>query len=329
MRINLNENPFETMNGDNTFAWFRLFSTRGYGPASIHSLYAKLVAHKLGITDLFELDENRMTEIYGAEGVEIYNKLHSEDFEDVQNQYESLRRREIIPIHREHELYPARILRLMLKQAPAMLFAKGNTSLIGTPGIAVVGSRDADELALRMAMDAAGAAAEAGFNVVSGYARGIDTAAHIGALRAQGTTTIILGYGIDHYVPKAAFSRYNLMKDALILSQFHPREVWKNNYGMLRNSIIVGLSKAVIVIKAGDKSGTINTGNTALKWGNPLLVMSPELFTKGFEGNARLIENGGKEVKDLQQLNYELRLINSAPEDTGNRSRNPQGMLPI
>ena len=317
------------MNGDNTFAWFRLFSTKGYGPASIHTLYARLVEHNLNVSDLFELDENRMTEIFGPKGVEIYHKLRSEDIGEIQDQYESLCGQGVVPIHREHELYPGRLLRSMLKQAPALLFAKGNTALLGAPGIAVVGSRDADEFSLRLARDAAGIAAETGYNVVSGYARGIDTAAHIGALQAQGTTTIVLAYGTDHFVPRSAFSRWDILQDALLLSQFHPREVWRNNYGMLRNNIIVGLSKAVIVIKAGEKSGTIVTGNIARKWGCPLLVMSPELFSGEVAGNVILIKKGGKEVKDLQQLKQELASLNSLPKDNGNHNRNHQGMLPI
>lgn len=318
------------MNGAASFAWFRLFSTKGYGPVRITNLIKRAALNGLKVVDIFDLERTEFAKIFAPKGEEIYDNLHTQDLDDISAQYYRLLGEDVEIINPEHNLYPGRLKNLFLDQAPNLLFAKGKLNLIDSPGIAVVGSRDVDEKGLELALECADTAAESGFNVVSGYARGVDTAAHLGAMKSGGTTTMVLGYGLDHFRIKNVLNDYPWENDSLRISQFHPREAWKNSHGMIRNKVIVGLSKAVIVITAGEKSGTINTGNITLKAGIPLLVMAPELFPYPPEGNLKLIENGAVKIDAVEVLKQKLDDIFTGIKDKSDSDHsNKQGMLPL
>lgn len=318
------------MSGDTTFAWFRLFSTRGYGPVRVGNLINRAAVNGLEVADIFELDRSEFVKVFAPKGEEIYDTIHDQDLDDISSEYYRLISEGVEIIHRDHQRYPGRMKTLFLEQAPSMLFAKGNLNLFDCPGVSIVGSREVDEKGLELALQAARTAAETGYNVVSGYARGVDTAAHLGALKSGGTTTMVLAYGLDHFRPKSILAEYPWENDSLRVSQFHPRDPWKNSHGMIRNKVVVALSKAVIIITAGEKSGTINTANAALKSGISLLVMSPGLFRQPPAGNVELIEKGAVEIDSLESLTSKLNEILTTHQDTSAADPSEkQGQLPL
>lgn len=318
------------MRGDISFTWFRLFSTRGYGPVRVGNLINRAVLNGLKISDIFDLDRAEFVKIFAPQGEEIYDTIHGQDLNDIASEYYRLISEGVEIIHRDHPLYPVRMKTLFLEQAPSMLFAQGNLSLLDCPGVSIVGSREVDEKGLELALQSAQAAAKTGFNVVSGYARGVDSAAHLGALKSGGTTTMVLAYGLDHFRPRSIIAEYPWENDSLRVSQFHPRDPWKNSHGMIRNKVIAAFSKAVIVITAGEKSGTLNTGNAALKSGIPLLVMSPGLFRQPPAGNVDLIEKGAVEIASLESLTNKLNQLLALNQDTvAAAPGDKQGMLPL
>ena len=142
-------------------------------------------------------------------------------------------------------------------------------------------------------------------NVVSGYAKGIDSAAHLGALTAEGTTTLVLPYGIKELRQKTAFREFDWKRDVLAVSQFNPDARWLARNAMARNKLVCALSKAVIVIASGPErdargkmSGTFNTAKTALGMNVPLFVFDPVCFDKPPQGNAELIAMDGSSPLD-------------------------------
>jgi len=316
------------MNGSLAFSWFRLFSIKGYGAASLNRIFAKAQANDVSIPQLFELERDKILSIFQSQDAGIYEKLHSEE-EKVRLEYERLLGSGIEIIHPEHPLYPGKLRTLYLDQAPPVIFAKGRGELLQAPGLAVVGSRDADETALDFSLRAAGMAAACGFNVVSGYARGVDTLAHLGAIKGGGTTTIVLSYGFDHFRFKSAFAELAPEKNSLVISQFHPRETWNLNSGMIRNRLIAGLSSAVIVITAAEKSGTANTGNLALKAGLPLFVFSPKFYAQPPPGNVQLLEQGGVEITSFPHLQECLAELYNRKSANTPTAKDNQANLPL
>jgi len=316
------------MNGSTDYFWLKLFSIEGFGAVRINRMYLRAKENGITIEEMFDLEEELFNKIFAPNGEDYYNRIHRND-DDTAQQYQRLYDNNITIIHPEHNLYPRRFRTLFLENAPILLFAWGNLSLLESTGTAIVGSRDASDQALNLSEQTAAAAAQAGFTVVSGYARGVDSSAHFGALKAGGVTTMVLSYGIEHFSVKSLIAGFDLPRESLALSQFHPRDTWKNNYGMIRNRVVVGLSQAVIVITAEEKSGTINTAQIALKAGIPLFVMSPELFSVKPAGNIELIKNGGIEITDTGHIIQELNKIANSPKPVVNDLSTNQGKLPL
>jgi len=317
------------MNSADDFAWFRLFSLPGFGAVRINRLYLRAKENGYSVAQIFELEKARFSQVFAPHADEIYQRIHADDGGETITQYQRLLANDIRIIHSEHEFYPHRFRKLFLDQAPPLLFAWGQLPLINAKGAAIVGSRDASETALYLSEQTAEALAAAGFNVISGYARGVDTSAHFGALKAGGVTTIVLSYGMEHFVVRSILSDFDLPRNSLVLSQFHPRDTWKNHYGMIRNRVIVGLSRAVIVVAAEESSGTANTGQIALNAGIPLLVMSPRLFSPPPQGNAALLEAGGMEITSPEQIIKLLEKTVSVRDSDINVSSVNQGKLPL
>jgi len=200
-----------------------------------------------------------------------------------------------------HPRFPRRLADLKDRlPLPAILYARGDLSILGRPSISIVGRRDAGDEALRLAGSLASQIAAAGINVTSGYASGIDSAAHLGALRRGGTTTLVLAEGIGHFQARPEFRGLLTDGNALVVSQFAPGEEWTAYRAMARNKLVAALSNALVVIVSGPerdprgkRSGTFDAAMSALKLGIPVFVTDPAFFSSPPEGNRGLIIKGG------------------------------------
>jgi DNA processing protein len=187
------------------------------------------------------------------------------------------------------------------KAPPPLIFYKGELSILEFSAVGMCGSRAASEVGLRAARACGNAVAQEGLTIVSGYARGVDTETHLAALRSDGRTVIVLAEGILHFKVKKAFVEDFDDRRALVLSQFPPRQPWSAGAAMTRNAVIAGLGRALIVIEAHEKGGTIDAGLQALAMGRPVLALEFETGPTP-EGNARLIEKGAIAVRRPAQL---------------------------
>lgn len=201
------------------------------------------------------------------------------------------------------------------RAAPPCLFYLGAAELLTASGIGMCGSRNASDEGLRAAAACSEVATQQGLTVISGYARGVDTATHVSALASGGSTVIVLPEGIDHFrVKRGPIANVWDPERTLVVSQFSPSRPWSAGSAMTRNNVIIGLSLALIVIEASDKGGTLAAGAQALKLNRRVLALE---FTENPRGNAELIRRGAISVPNRAELR--LRLAQVTEDSQGNQ----------
>lgn len=190
------------------------------------------------------------------------------------------------------------------RKAPPVLFVKGPHEILVRPGVGTCGSRHAGDESLRAAHACSEVVAARGFNLVSGYARGVDTVTHVGALAQGGTTTIVLAEGIERFrIRRGDFAEHWDPSRCVVVSQFSPMQPWSAGAAMTRNAVISGLSKALIVVEAGETGGTLAAGLHAIERGQPVLVLQSDDISAG---NQILLDKGGTPVRSRDDLNRRL-----------------------
>ncbi|MET3565595.1 DNA processing protein [Leifsonia sp. 563] len=181
-----------------------------------------------------------------------------------------------------------------------ILFFRGNKDLFYADGVGMCGSRHVTPQGLAAADRCGTAVSLRNLTIVSGYAKGVDTATHLAALRNGGSTVIVLAEGIDHFRVKREFAKDFDAERTLVISQFSPSQPWQAHAAMARNSIIFGLSKALVVIEAGEKGGTLAAGEGAMKLGRPVMVVDFGDATPA--GNKKLLNDGATPVRSTAAL---------------------------
>jgi DNA processing protein len=193
----------------------------------------------------------------------------------------------------DSEDYPESVALAYGRKAP-VLHMIGNLGLLTAPGIGFCGSRNASEKGLETTADCAEQAGIAGFTVVSGNAAGVDFVAHHTALKNGGSTIMVLPEGIDHFRIKRNLIDVWDWNRVLVISQFEPSAIWKSFRAMDRNKVIIALSRAMIVLEAGETGGTLNAGLTTLAMGKPLFVAVYQQMDQMAVGNALLLDKGAR-----------------------------------
>ncbi len=282
------------MNINRDYFWFRLFKTRGIGPKFLISVAEILEAENLN-PEMLPSSQSDLSLQFPKLAKILNGKIRSEDREKVSASYKQLKDQGIDIIYPGHPDFPPNVLEIS-----PILFVKGQQKRLLSDSVAIVGARNVSDKGIRIARKLAGDLAREGINVVSGYAKGVDSEAHLGALETEGTTTLVLPNGINQLRQKNAFKKFNWDRDVLAVSQFDPDTKWIARNAMVRNKLVCALSKAVVVIESGPErdaqgkmSGTFNTGKTALSMGLPLFVLNPNCLNNAPEGNADLIAVGG------------------------------------
>lgn len=231
--------------------------------------------------------------------------------------------------------YPARLKRLLGRQAPERIFVQGNLELIYEHAISFCGARNASEKGIGAAAVCARTACKNSFVVTSGNARGVDRATHREALENGGTTILVLPEGFDHFRVAAELRDVWDWNRVLVVSQFEPRTVWKSYHAMARNKVIMGLSCAMIVVEAGEKGGTRAAGEEALKLRIPLFAVDYGFDENVAPGNRALIARGAKPLKkskgtgepNLRALLHEAEVFCAHCDDLNNAMEPAQAQL--
>jgi DNA processing protein len=191
--------------------------------------------------------------------------------------------------------------------------------------VAIVGSRAASAVALEIATQLAANLAARGVTVVSGLARGVDSAAHRGAL-SQGTTVAVLGSGIDVIYPREHRELAAAVAErGVLVSEYAPGTPPHPGRFPMRNRIISGLSRAVVVIEAHEKSGSLITAALALQQGREVMAVPGNPLSGRSRGAHALIRDGAKIVECADDILEELGLV--APRGDGHE-QGPSGVIP-
>ncbi len=170
------------------------------------------------------------------------------------------------------------------------------------------GSRRASDRGLEAARVCGREVAKHDMHVVSGYARGVDTATHLAALDAGAGTVIVLAEGILHFKVKQSFREAGMTRrNVLVLSQFPPSQRWTAGGAMTRNGIICALGRALVVIEAGERGGTLNAGRQALKINRTVYAL--QFGEDAPVGNRALFDQGARCLRTSGELGTELTRI--------------------
>ncbi|MBN9527468.1 MAG: DNA-processing protein DprA [Alphaproteobacteria bacterium] len=208
---------------------------------------------------------------------------------DIEREIDTLHRLGGFHLFRGDPGYPAGLAQL--DDAPPVLTARGRRDLLDRPPVAIVGARNASAGGMRLAREFAADLGRAGFVIVSGLARGIDTAAHNGAL-ATGTIAAIAG-GIDViYPPENEALQRRLGEDGLILAEMPPGTPTQPNLFPRRNRIISGVSLGVLVVEAALKSGSLITARLAADQGREVFAVPGSPLDARAQGCNDLLRRG-------------------------------------
>ena len=229
--------------------------------------------------------------------------------------YNSLRSQYIDLIWIGHPQYPERLKNVLGDNAPPYLFVKGNKDLLKSIGVGFCGARSSSAQGLSIAAKCSEMLVNHGFNVVSGYAKGVDIAAHSAALKSNGMTTIVLAEGILRFCEKEEVKGLLNDNNHIIVSQFPPNLTWIARNAMRRNHLIIALSDAMILIEAGASGGTFAAGEATLKHNQPLFVVDYASPPESASGNELLIKRGGLLLKQTREFKPNLtKVIQKAKE---------------
>jgi len=278
----------------NEGGYLQLHLARGIGPATVRQVLARLTQTGVSLDEFLRLPSGEQVGRFGLARYQA-EALHVARAE-VERTHAELQQRGVALLTPTSPEYPERLQRRLRDQSPLLLYAWGNLDLLQGKAVGFCGARNASEKGIVVAEDCARQIASWGWVVVSGGARGVDTAVHKAALAVGGTTVIVLPEGILRYrlrLEESSVSRERV----LLLSEFPPYMTWSVASAMQRNRTVCGLSEAMIVIESGLSGGTFEAGKLALNFKMPLFVADYAEPAVSAAGNAYFLARGARSLR--------------------------------
>ncbi len=242
---------------------------------------------------------------------------------DVEAEIALCRRRGVAILSESDPRYP-RMLR-EIPDPPGVLFVRGELKPQDALAVGIVGTRHGTPYGLRQAERLSGSLARAGLTVVSGLARGIDAAAHRGALAAGGRTIAVLASGVlNIYPPEHDSLAEEVAAAGAVLSEQPSHSPPLAGTFPQRNRLISGLSLGVIVVEAADRSGALITARHAMEQGREVFAVPGNIDSRASRGCHRLIRDGAKLIDSADDVLQELGpLVEATPQDDGRVIHHP------
>ena len=284
--------------------WLKLAGADGVGPVTFGKLlnYFGSAESVLGAS-AYELSKVEGIGLHTAEKIAA-----SRDKTDTDAEIALAEKLGVWIVHLQDERYPAQLK--MIYDPPSVLYVKGTLIEADNLSVAIVGSRRCSLYGSEQASRFAHILAGAGFTICSGMARGIDTAAHQGALAAGGRTIAVQGCGLANVFPpenKKLFE--SIAESGACISELPLRyEPLAENFPP-RNRIIAGLSLGTIVIEAGSNSGALHTAKSALEYNREVMAMPGKIDSPLSRGANQLIKQGAKLVDCVDDIMESLGYI--------------------
>jgi len=190
---------------------------------------------------------------------------------------------------------------------PPVIWVRGIVDLLPRPTVAIVGSRGATEYAQQVGERLGAELAASGVVVASGLARGVDSAAHRGCLSAGGSTVAVLGSGVDRVYPAEHDGlAARICEKGLLVSELGPGAAPLPEHFPLRNRIISGISLAVVIVEASEKSGSLITARYALEQGRDVMAVPGNVLSGRNRGSHGLLKDGAKVVESVDDILEEV-----------------------
>jgi DNA processing protein len=277
--------------------WIRLIRADGVGPVS----FGRLLKFYGSVDTVLGASASGLARVEGIGPKTAERIVSTRDKFDTCAELERARKLGVWLIHMEDSRYPP-----LLKQIydpPPVLYIKGTLGREDNLGIAIVGSRRCSIYGTEQASRFAHLLAASGFTIVSGLARGIDTAAHHGALAAEGRTIAVQGCGLANVFPPENARLFELISQSGACISELPLgyEPLSENFPP-RNRIIAGLSLGTIVIEAGLRSGALITAKTALESNREVMAVPGKVDSPWGKGPNQLIKQGAKLVESVEDV---------------------------
>ena len=211
-------------------------------------------------------------------------------------------------IKKSSKVYPDNLKNIY--NPPEKLFVDGEILPSDNNAIAIVGTRRASYYGMEQCEKLSYDLAIRGITIISGMARGIDSAAHRGALKAKGRTIAVLGSGHNHIYPPENKKLYGeIVKNGAVVSEYEPDiPPFRTNFPK-RNRIISGMSKGVVIIEAPRKSGALITADFALEQGRDVFALPGNISSARSSGTNALIKEGAKLVEGISDILEELKNV--------------------
>jgi DNA processing protein len=242
---------------------------------------------------------------------------------DVEAELAMCRERGIAVIIESDDAYPSRLKEI--PDPPGVLFVRGAFAPTDGLAVAIVGTRHATQYGLAQAERLAAGLSRAGYTIVSGLARGIDAAAHRGALKAGGRTLAVLGSGVlNVYPPEHVELAGEISLRGAVMSENPPMSPPLAGAFPQRNRIITGLSLGVIVVEASERSGALISARHAMEQGREVFAVPGRVDNRMSRGCHRLIRDGAKLVESVDDVLEELGpLATPTQREDGTQVRHP------
>ena len=309
------------MTRDPRYAWLALSRISGIGRV----LYRRLIDRFGAPSGVFQSDRQELLAVEGLREQTARNILNFKGEDAVKGEIEALDRLRIHLLTLRDPLYPP--LLAEIHDPPPFLYYQGCPSEQDQRVMAMVGSRNGSAYGIKVTERLAYSLARQGLTIASGLARGIDTAAHEGALLAKGRTVAVLGSGLDViYPPENRKLAERIVETGMICSEFPPGTLPERQNFPVRNRIISGMSLGVVIVEAGLRSGSLITARLALEQGREVFAVPGSIESFKSSGTHRLIKQGAKLVEQAQDI---LEEIPAASSGRPALSTEPDSSVPL
>ncbi|RMG03940.1 MAG: DNA-protecting protein DprA [Nitrospirae bacterium] len=289
------------MERDETLSWIALSMVKGLGPRRIKGLLNEVPSPKV----LFSLKEKSLREIHGISTSLAGEIANFSEWERAEKYLKDCEKEGIGIVTLHSKGYPQALKEI--PDPPPLLYTLGSLEQEDRFSLSIVGPRNPTDYGIRVANMMATALSRSGITIVSGMARGIDTAAHIGALQSGGRTIAVLGSGINvPYPPENRGLMKQIARQGAVISEFPPGTLPEKGNFPRRNRIISGLSLGVLVVEAAKKSGALITAQYAVEHNRDVFAV-PGMITSGRSaGTNKLIRSGAILVERPEDILEEI-----------------------
>lgn len=286
---------------DRELYWLWLTNLKGIGRKKIGQLIACFGSPEA----VFMADEVILKEAiasisrFSQKDLEVL--IQSRNIEKIKGYSKKLKEAEVHHLSLEHDLYPNALLNIY--DPPYVIYYKGNLIDNAFIKIGIVGARRCSTYGKNVAEYFARRLVEHNVIIISGMARGVDTAAHKGALKGGGQTAAVLGCGVNVCYPSEnIYLMRDIIKKGCVISEYPMNSAPVAGNFPQRNRIISGLCDGILIVEATERSGSLITADSALEQGKDVFAVPGKIFDPLSDGTNRLIKMGAKPVSDIEDI---------------------------